>query len=266
MLGDPKDQLIIDRLMDDPALQKQPDICVSILVPNEFYKTGKFNIGITAGTESTIAPAEWISGMNAMDLNIVPSKFAKSIFEQSVFTKTNNNTKQILEQLKVNKPIEVLHEGVDSLIYKRSTKISKSIFDEFKNINESFLYLFVGHWLPGNLGHDRKDVGMLLKLFFETFKNKVRQPGLLLKISGGPISIVDYESISKKIYQIKQSVKANSLPNVYLLYGDLTDEEMNSVYNHPKVKAMVSLTHGEGYGRPLAEFSSSSGKPIIASN
>ena len=29
---------------------------------------------------------------------------------------------------------------------------------------------------------------------------------------------------------------------------------MNSLYNHPKIKAMVSFTKGEGYGRPLLEF------------
>ena len=61
------------------------------------------------------------------------------------------------------------------------------------------------------------------------------------------------------------SVSSSNLPNVYLLSGDLTDSEMNSLYNHPKVKAMVSFTHGEGYGRPLAEFSVT-GKPVIASD
>jgi glycosyltransferase involved in cell wall biosynthesis len=54
-------------------------------------------------------------------------------------------------------------------------------------------------------------------------------------------------------------------PNVYLLHGELTDEEMNGLYNHPKVKAHVSFTKGEGFGRPLLE-ASVSGKPVIASN
>ena len=40
--------------------------------------------------------------------------------------------------------------------------------------------------------------------------------------------------------------------------------EMNSIYNHSKVKAMVSLTKGEGFGRPLLEFSLSQ-KPLIVS-
>jgi len=40
---------------------------------------------------------------------------------------------------------------------------------------------------------------------------------------------------------------------------------MWKLYNHPKVKASLSFTHGEGFGRPLLEFSLT-GKPVIASN
>ena len=54
------------------------------------------------------------------------------------------------------------------------------------------------------------------------------------------------------------------LPNVYLLHGELSNEEMNYLYNHPKVKAMVSFTHGEGYGRPLQE-ATMVGLPVMVS-
>ena len=54
-------------------------------------------------------------------------------------------------------------------------------------------------------------------------------------------------------------------PSVYLLHGDLSDADMASLYHNPKVKAMVSFTKGEGYGRPLAEFTLT-GKPILVSN
>jgi hypothetical protein len=112
------------------------------------------------------------------------------------------------------------------------------------------------------LGHDRKDVGMLIKTFCETFKGKSNKPALILKSSGAGYSILDREEILKKINQIRTD---DSLPNVYLLHGSITNEEMNGLYNHPKVKTMVSFTHGEGYGRPLAEFATSE-KPIIATN
>jgi hypothetical protein len=40
---------------------------------------------------------------------------------------------------------------------------------------------------------------------------------------------------------------------------------MNGLYEHPKVKAMLNFTKGEGFGRPLLEFSLT-GKPVIVSN
>ena len=85
-----------------------------------------------------------------------------------------------------------------------------------------------------------------------------------MKTSGAGFSILDREDILSKIETVKETVKGD-LPNVYLLHGDFTDEEMNELYNHPKVKAHVNLTHGEGFGRPLLEASISQ-KPIIASD
>ena len=113
------------------------------------------------------------------------------------------------------------------------------------------------------MGEDRKDVGMLVKIFLETFKNIKKKPGLILKTSGAGFSVLDREDILKKIENIKVSVKGN-LPNVYLLHGDFSDDEMNEIYNHPKVKAHINITHGEGFGRPLLEATISE-KPVVAS-
>jgi len=74
---------------------------------------------------------------------------------------------------------------------------------------------------------------------------------------------MDRMEIENKIEQIQDMFSDAKLPNVYLLHGDLADEEMNLLYNHPKVKAMISFTKAEGFGRPLLEFSTTS-KPIIA--
>ena len=122
--------------------------------------------------------------------------------------------------------------------------------------------MFVGHWMNGDMGEDRKNVNLLVKAFYETFKNKKKKPALILKTSGGTSSYMDRDSILNKISQIKKTVNSKNLPNIYLLHGDFSDEEMNSLYNHSKVKAMISLTKGEGFGRPLLEFSLTK-KPII---
>jgi hypothetical protein len=259
----PADVPIIERLLDNPNMERQPDIHFHIVVPNEFQPVAKYNIGITAGLETTACPPEWIEGLNRMNLNIVPAKFVKDTLARMIFDKQNEQ-KQKVGELRCNTPIEVLFEGTDTEIYKPTKEFSKDLVDELKGIKEDFCFLFVGHWLQGSLGHDRKDLGMLIKTFLETFKNQKKQPALVLKTSGATPCILDREEVFSKIKQIRETV-SGKLPNVYVLHGDLRDDEMNGLYNHPKVKAHVSFTHGEGFGRPLLEASLSE-KPIIAPN
>jgi glycosyltransferase involved in cell wall biosynthesis len=251
----PEFEFLYQYVLNEQLIDK-PEIWAQITVPNEFKPMGKYNIGFTAGIETTIVSGEWIEGMNRMDLNIVSSEHSKQSFLNSVYKNSQNN-----QELKINKPIEVLFEGVN--IEKYFEDNSPCLIDF--NIKESFAYLFVGHWLQGELGEDRKNVGLLVKAFYETFKNKRKKPALILKTSGANSSYIDRNDIIRKIKRIKNSVNSKDLPNIYLLHGDFTDEEMNSLYNHSKVKAMVSLTKGEGFGRPLLEFSLTK-KPIITTN
>ena len=263
-IDDPNDKIIIDRLLQSPELPNQPEIHIHVVIPNEFSPVAKYNIGITAGLETTACPPQWIEGMNRMNLNIVPSKFVKGTLDSISFDIQDEQTKQVKGVLKNEKPIEVLFEGVDTSIYKKTREFSKSLVDEMDKIDETFNFLYVGHWLQGGLGKDRKDTGMLVKVFCETFKNMKRKPGLIMKTSGAGFSVLDRESLLKKIKDVKDTVRGD-LPNIYLLHGDFTDEEMNELYNHPKVKSHISLTHGEGFGRPLLEATISE-KPVIASN
>ena len=261
---DPNDKIIIDKLIDNPNLPRQPDIHIHIVIPNEFQPMAKYNIGITAGLEMTVCPPQWIEGMNRMNMNIVPSTFVKNIMSTIAYDVQDEQTKQKKGELKNEKPIEVLFEGTDTNIYKKTNEFSKEFVDEMKKVDDTFNFLYVGHWLAGGLGKDRKDTGMLLKVFLETFKNMKKQPGLIMKTSGAGFSVLDREDILKKIGEIKHSVEGK-LPNVYFLHGDFTDDEMNQLYNHPKVKAHITLTHGEGFGRPLLEATISQ-KPVIAPN
>ena len=262
--GNPNDDMIIERLLMEPSLPQQPEIHIHIVIPNEFQTFGKYNIGITAGLECTAIPVKWVEGMNKMDMNIVPSKFVKESVLSTSFDVIDENTKQVKAQIKVEKPVEVLFEGADTNIFKKTKEFTKDLVDEFKNVKNSFNFLYTGHWLQGNLGEDRKDTGMLVKVFSETFKDMKNAPGLIMKTSGASFSVLDREDILKKIRDIQKTVKAKTLPNIYLFHGDMTDDEMNEIYNHPKVKAHVNFTHGEGFGRPLLE-SSLSAKPVIAS-
>ena len=240
-------------LWDQPQLNRQPEIWMQITIPSEFQPIGKYNIGVTAGIETTVSPGDWIEGINRMNLTLTSSEHSKKIFLNTALQKVDQRTNQVIGEVRVEKPIEVLFEGADTKIYKVLDKVES--FSELNNIKEKFAYLFVGHWINGDLGEDRKNVGLLIKMFFEVFKNKKDKPALILKTSQMGSSYVDRDDILKKIKAIKKSVNSTDLPNVYLLHGEFTDVEMNELYNHPKVKAMINLTKGEGFGRPLLEFS-----------
>ena len=261
----PDHKLMMDCIWQQPQLPKQPDCWIQITVPNEFQAVGKFNIGITAGIETTICAPQWIDGINRMDLTLVSSEHAKKVFQGSTFEEKNNQTGQVIRKITLEKPIEVLFEGVNTDIYKKLDNVEGEVVEALNDlVKEDFNFLFVGHWLQGEIGQDRKDVGMLIKTFLETFKNKKQRPGLILKTSAGNYSIMDRDSILDKIRQIEEATEGD-LPSIYLLHGELSDEEVNVLYNHPKVKAHVSFTKGEGYGRPLIEASISQ-KPVVVSD
>ena len=232
-------------------LQFQPDVWVQVTVPNEFQPLGKMNIGVTAGTEGDVCPVDWIEKINAMQIVIVPSVFTKDVFLNTA--RANN--------LEIKCDFQVVPEYFDSTIY--SNEVANVEIKELDSIPETFAFLSVGHWLSGQIGEDRKNVTGVIHTFYDAFKNKKNAPALILKTSGATYSIIDRMNIENQINQIAGMFGKVTLPNIYLVHGDLTDAEMNSLYNHPKVKAMYSLTKAEGFGRPLLEFSTTA-KPIIA--
>ena len=241
-------------------LQQQPDIWMQITVPNEFQPVGKYNIGISAGIETTVFPGEFLEGMNRMNLNLVSSNHSKNVAQQTQFEKKNPQG-QVIGTTKLEKPCEVLFEGLDlDKYYKKSEKSSI-----LSNIPEEFCFLYTGHWLPGAYGEDRKNTGLMIKTFLETFNSPTKKkPALILKTNHVNYSLLDRVEILKKINDIKFQIPGN-LPNIYLLHGELTDDEMNKINNDPKVKSFLSFTKGEGFGRPLLE-AAITGKPVIATN
>lgn len=252
-------------ILQVPQLPKQPDVWIQITVPNEFQPIGKYNIGLTAGIETTICDPSWIEGINRMNITLVSSQHSKTVFEQSKFEKRDQQGNTI-GNVQLEKPVEVLFEGIDlsKYFYIADEDLEETdLVLELDEIKEEFCFLYVGHWLQGELGEDRKNTSLMLKTFLETFKDKKNKPALIMKTSGAGSSIMDRDEILKKIDAIKNMV-AGDLPSIYLLHGEIDDKDINNLYNHPKVKAMFNLTKGEGFCRPLLEFTLSK-KPIIAS-
>lgn len=244
-------------------LPSKPDIWMQITIPNEFQRVGTYNIGCTAGIESTGCDVTWVEGVNRMDMTWTSSKHSKNVFESLKFEKRNKQSNTIEGVVKIEKPIHVVFEGVNLDLYKflPNTEITLDL----STVEPGFNFLFVGHWMQGAVGHDRKNVGLMIRYFIDTYKNKNSSPGLILKASSGRNSYYGRETLLNKLKKIKETYPLDTVfPPIYLLNGNLSDEQMNELYNHPKVKCMISMTKGEGYGRPLAEFGLSK-KPIIAS-
>ena len=255
--NDPLRQLFINN-----TIPKQPEIWIQITVPNEFQPMGKFNIGVTAGIETTVFPAEFLDGMNRMNLNLVSSNHSKQVALSSQFEKRDKNTKNVVGVVKLEKPIEVLFEGLD--LDKYYKKPAKSPI--LKDIKEDFCFLYTGHWLPVNFGEDRKNTAELIRTFLKTFNTPSnKKPALVLKTNRVDYSLLDRESVLKDINRLRESYGGKNAPNIYLLHGEMTDNELNLLNNDPKVKAFLSFTKGAGFGRPLME-QAITGKPMITTN
>ena len=257
--NDPVEKDILNRIIKTGKLESQPDISIQISVSNEFQPIGKVNIGVSALVETTILPAEMLEGLNRMTFNIVSSNFVKEVAAQTTFEKIEQQTNKSQGVIKLDKNLEVLFEGVDTSTFKR---MESSSFD-LSYIEEEFCFLTVAHWLSGELGEDRKQLTTLIYSFLNAFKGAKKRPSLILKTSMAGFSIIEEELIIQSINKIRNHV-GGDLPNIYLVYGEMTEQELNELYNHPKVKAFA-LVGNEGFGRPYLEFSAASSKPIIAS-
>lgn len=269
---DPLEQELYKKILRQPVT-RQPELFIQCSIPNEFQAPAKYNIGITAGIETTIAKPDWVEGLNRMNCNLVTSNHAKKVFEDAIYQKQPepNQPQTGPIELKSLKPMDVLFWGADTSIYGNDKPSEPKVEEELSKIPEDFNFLFVGQWTSGGLFSDRKDIGNLIKTFLSTFANMgpKPKPALIIKTSGAAICNMDKHDMINRLKTVREIVqhekKTTDLPNVYILYGELTDAEMNALYNHSKVKAHVSFTHGEGFGHPLL-LSTLSGKPLLAPN
>ena len=258
----PRHKKLLDTFITQDQIKGQPDVLIDIRIPNEFAMGGKVNIGITAGVETDVVSPAFLEGMNRMSFNLVPSKFTAETFNRCVFDKMEdlpNGQKQKVGEIKNEKPLAVLFEGIDTNVYypkdKYQAKKDDSIlYDELNElITEDFAYLHVGQWGTQGFGEDRKNIAVLIKSFLKAFSNIPNPPALVLKTNGANFSVLDRHDIKRRIKHVKDMFTGVDLPNIYLIHGDFTINEMSTLYNHPKIGAFITCTHGEGFGRPMLE-------------
>jgi hypothetical protein len=98
----PEWSFLSNHILNNPQLPAQPEIWMQITVPNEFQPMGKYNIGCTAGIETTIAPGDWVEGCGRMNLILGSSEHTIKVLKDSKFEKRDNQTQQVVGRIEWN--------------------------------------------------------------------------------------------------------------------------------------------------------------------
>ncbi len=221
------------------------DLSLQVTIPNEWERIAPYNVGFTAGIETTKVAHEWIQKGNEMDSIIVVSNHSKDTYQDTTYEAVDNRTNERVE-LKLNVPIAAVNYPVKQ--YDNLTALEIDLEHEFN-------FVTVAQMGP------RKNLENTIRWFMEEFKDD--EVGLVVKTNVAKNCQLDREIVHGRLLSITRDPNyADRKCKVYLLHGDLTDKEMHEIYLHPKIKAMVTLPHGEGFGLPLYE-AAYTGVPII---
>ena len=222
----------------------QFDMSIQVTIPNEWQPLAPTNIGVTAGIETTKVAPVWLERANMMDRIITISSHSKNVFLGTSYEGHNKETGQQMT-LKCNKEISVVHYPVKKF---EDTNLNLKLKTDFN-------FLTVAQWGP------RKNLENTIVWFIEEFIDNPKV-GLIVKTFARSNSIMDRYNVEKRVSSLLEKYK-NRKCKVYLLHGDMTDQEIHSLYKHPDIKALISLAHGEGFGLPHFE-AAYSGLPILA--
>lgn len=220
------------------------DVTYQVTIPNEWEKAAPVNIGFTAGMETTKVHHHWIQKGNEMDKIIVVSTHAKNTYQNTTYQAVNQDTSETLK-LELTTPIDVVNYPVKSFTDPEPVDL---------NLDYDFNFLVMAQMSP------RKNIPNTIRWFVEEFHDE--EIGLVLKLNIAKNSTMDRENT---FHQLKSIL--NNWPDrkckVYLMHGDLTDNEVHSLINHEKISALLTLAHGEGFGLPIYE-AAYSGVPVVS--
>jgi glycosyltransferase involved in cell wall biosynthesis len=222
----------------------QFDVSFQVQLPNEWDPNlANKNIGISAFVETDKCNPTWVANCNAMDQIIVPSQHVKDCVTSSGILTT---------------PIRVIPESFYDDI-KEETLPPLSL-----DFETSFNFLVFGQITGNNPYNDRKNLYYTIKWLCESFKDNP-DVGIILKTNSGKNTKIDRVVTTKILQKLIDDVRPGPYPKVHFLHGSMSQKEVAALYRHKKIKAMVSLTRGEGFGLPILEAAASC-LPVIATN
>ena len=242
-----EERLWIDRIIEKTIgyIQQggQFDISLQVTIPNEFQRIAPVNIGYTAGIETTKIAHQWIQKANEMDKILVVSSHSKQVFENTEYQAQNKQTGEHVT-LKTHVPVEFINYPV---------KTYESLPELELELTTALNFLTVAQMGP------RKNLQNTLKWFIEEFRNE--DVGLVVKSNIAKNCLMDRKRLHGDLTNFLRQ-QGERQCKVFLLHGDMTDEEMHALYRNPQIHAFVSLPHGEGFGLPLFE-AAYSGLPVV---
>ncbi|MHC4736748.1 MAG: glycosyltransferase [Planctomycetota bacterium] len=223
----------------------QFDMSLQVTIPNEWERIAPVNIGYTAGIETTKIAPQWIEKSMQMDKIIVTSNHSKNTLVNTSYQAYDSNTNQPVGDVSIKTPVEVVSYPV-KLTGKEKVDL---------DLDTEFNFLMVSQWGP------RKNTENSIRWFVETFKDN---PSVGLVVKGFVRNNSTIDSLQSE-NMLRGLINPEAKCKVYLLHGDMSDQEMIGLYSHSRVKALISLSHGEGYGLPMFE-AAYTGLPIVTTN
>ena len=228
--------------------QVKPDVSIQVQLPNEWNQTlANYNVGVTAGVETDKCNPQWVTACNAMQKVIVPSKHTLACLLNTA-TLSNQSLRDV----------DIVPESfIDECLLPPSTTTIANL-----NFSTDFNFLVFGQLTGNNKDNDRKSIMNTVQWLLEEFRDN-KNVGIILKINAGKNSLMDRETVVRLVNELAKLHRVGVYPKIHLVHGHMSDNDVASLYYHPKVKALITATRGEGFGLPILE-AAACGLPVIA--